>query len=72
MSQEFFDFETTTAKSEIDPAAIVYLNILLERLYNRHELVNAQRGTTNQTAVNVGIGEQFLRIGRVAASTVKN
>ena len=42
------------------------------RLANRKKIVRDQRGATDQTTVDIGLGKQFRRVLRLDAATVQN
>ena len=47
-------------------------NYLIKGIDDTLEVRNLQGSTTNQTAVNIRVGKQFLCIRRLAAATIKD
>ena len=47
-------------------------NYLIKGIDDTLEVRNLQGSTTNQTAVNIRVGKQFLCIGGLAAATIKD
>ena len=47
-------------------------NYLIKGIDDTLEVRNLQGSTTNQTAVNIRVGKQFLCIRRLAATTIKD
>ena len=45
---------------------------VLERLSYSDEVVGIERGATNQSAVDIGVGEEFFSVRRFAAAAVEN